>query len=213
MRKMRSSGKTRCSVCVERARRREIAAERLLDDHPRVRRRSAGLRRAARSPSGTCWAGSPGSGAGAGPSPSSRLQPREGRRVVVVAVDVAQRGSAACEGAPRRAAAVLGDGSPARARSSWSRRPARLGHPDDGKVEAPAARQRLQRREDLLVGEVSGRAEEDQRVGAALLTLRRGPIPHHERTIRDRAIARGRRLVGRRIHAASGPRDSPASRT
>ena len=40
MRKMLSSGKTSCRVAFSVARRREVAAERLLDDDPRVLRRS-----------------------------------------------------------------------------------------------------------------------------------------------------------------------------
>ena len=44
-------------------------------------------------------------------------------------------------------------------------RPARLGDADDRHVEAAAPDHRLQRREDLLVGEVAGGAEEDERVG------------------------------------------------
>ncbi len=43
--------------------------------------------------------------------------------------------------------------------------PAGLGHPDDGHGEVPAPGHRLQGGEDLLVGEVSGGAEEDEGVG------------------------------------------------
>src|SRR5262249_38077845 len=48
--------------------------------------------------------------------------------------------------------------------------PARPGHADDRDVEAPALHHRVQRREDLLEGEVAGDAEEHQRIRA-----RRGP--------------------------------------
>ena len=43
---------------------------------------------------------------------------------------------------------------------------ARLGDADDRHVEAAAPHHRLERGEDLLVGEVAGGAEEDERVGA-----------------------------------------------
>src|SRR5262249_40171800 len=53
--------------------------------------------------------------------------------------------------------------------------PPRLRHTDDGHVEVAAARHRLQGREDLLVGEVAGGAEEDEGVGArGGRTLRHG---------------------------------------
>src|SRR5580700_9421501 len=40
--------------------------------------------------------------------------------------------------------------------------PAALGHADNRNVQCPALHHRLQRGEDLLVGEIAGRAEEDQ---------------------------------------------------
>ena len=55
--------------------------------------------------------------------------------------------------------------SRARARSC-SQVPARLGDADHRHVEMAAPDHRLQRREDLLVGQVAGGAEEDQRVRA-----------------------------------------------
>ena len=46
--------------------------------------------------------------------------------------------------------------------------PAGLGDADHRHVEVAALDHRLQRREDLLVREVAGRAEEDQRVGVGV---------------------------------------------
>ena len=43
--------------------------------------------------------------------------------------------------------------------------PAGLGHADDRHVEVAALHHRLQRREDLLVGQIAGGAEEDQGIG------------------------------------------------
>src|SRR5262249_58315998 len=65
-------------------------------------------------------------------------------------------------------AAVLGHALP-RALDELVLGPARLGHADDGRVQPSALDELLQGGEDLLVGEVAGGAEEDQRVRAGLL--------------------------------------------
>src|SRR5262249_44760409 len=53
--------------------------------------------------------------------------------------------------------------------------PSRLRHADDGHVEVAAACHRLERGEDLLVGEVAGGPEEDEGVGTRSgRTLRHG---------------------------------------
>ena len=152
---------------VQRARRREVAAERLLDDRRARPRRAARPAPGARPPPGTCWAGSPGSAAGASRSPSSLAQPRERRGIVVVAVDVARAARPASANAVGVEPAVLGDAGP-RALDELLARPAR---PRDADHRARRARprraMRLQRGEDLLVGEVAGGAEEHQRVASA----------------------------------------------
>src|SRR5262249_26776288 len=61
--------------------------------------------------------------------------------------------------------AVLGD-TVARAGAHLVERPPRLRDADDGHVEVTAPCHRLQGGEDLLVGEVAGRAEENEGVGA-----------------------------------------------
>ena len=47
--------------------------------------------------------------------------------------------------------------------------PTGLGHADDRHVEVAALHHRLQRREDLLVGQIAGGAEEDQGVGMGIV--------------------------------------------
>jgi hypothetical protein len=44
--------------------------------------------------------------------------------------------------------------------------------PDDRDVEVAVLQHRLQRREDLLVGEVAGGAEEDERIGVRFAAAR-----------------------------------------
>ena len=90
----------------------------------------------------------------------------ERRRVLVVAVDVAQQAAQLVERRGIEPAvlleAVLGAGL------ELVEVPAGLGHADDRHVEVAALHHRLQRREDLLVGQIAGGAEEDQGVGVGL---------------------------------------------
>src|SRR5262249_30236850 len=105
------------------------------------------------------------------------LEPLEGLRVFVVAVDVAEVGRELLERRrvepPVLGAARLG------ARDELVAVPAREGGSDDGNVEAAPAGQRLQRGEDLLVGEVAGGAKEDQCIGR-WLGLVHGASSFHE---------------------------------
>src|SRR3989449_6686006 len=87
----------------------------------------------------------------------------ECRQVLVVAIDVAQQ---AAQRGERRGIeptvlleAVLG------ARLELFELPAGLRHADDRHVEVAAFHHRLQRRKDLLVREVAGRAEEYEGIG------------------------------------------------
>jgi hypothetical protein len=89
----------------------------------------------------------------------------ERRRVLVVAVDVPQQ---AAELVERRGIetsvlleAVTGAGL------ELVEVPARLGHADHRHAKVPTLEHRLQRREDLLVGQVARGAEEHQGVGAS----------------------------------------------
>ena len=87
----------------------------------------------------------------------------ERRRVLVVAVDVAQQAAQRVERRGIEPAvlleAVLGAGL------ELVERPAGLRHADDRHVEVAALHHRLQRGKDLLVREVAGRAEEHEGVG------------------------------------------------
>jgi hypothetical protein len=97
---------------------------------------------------------------------------RERGRLAEVALDVAQQAGELLErggiddarrgDARQHAGAQLLDRHP---------RPADA---DDGHVEPSASNHRLERGEDLLVGEVTGRAEEDKRVGGDGVGLRGG---------------------------------------
>ena len=85
-------------------------------------------------------------------------------RVPVVAVDVAEQGGQSGEDGfvnrPVSEDAVAGP------RPQDVDTPARLGDADHGDVEPIVSCECVQRREDLLVGEVAGRAVEDDRIGA-----------------------------------------------
>src|SRR5262245_11464468 len=148
--------------CVERPGRGEVAAERLLDDDTRARRTA---RLAELIDDGLEEARRDGQVVGrVGRGPQLLAQALEGLRIGVVAVDVAQRADQAGERVRIEAAAVPLDTVPG-ARFQLIAGPAGLGDPDDRDVEVAAARQRLQRGKDLLVGEVTGRPEEHERVG------------------------------------------------
>src|SRR5688500_17450206 len=83
--------------------------------------------------------------------------------IVVVAVDVPQQFHQTTKRVVVYAVPVLGKAG-ARAFAQLFDRPARLGDADDGDPERPVADHVLQRRENLLVGEIARRTEEDERV-------------------------------------------------
>ena len=99
-------------------------------------------------------------------------QRREGGRIVVIAVDVLQELDQFGEGGRIEAAvlgqAVLGAGA------ELLERPAGFGDADHGHVKISAQDHLLQRREDLLVGEIAGGAEEYQGVGKHRVLCRDG---------------------------------------
>src|SRR5262249_25565330 len=86
------------------------------------------------------------------------------RRVLVVAVDIAQKAAQPVEGRGIEPAvlleAVLG------ASPELFKIPAGLRHADDRHVEVTGLHHRLQRGKDLLVREVAGRAEEGEGIGS-----------------------------------------------
>src|SRR5882724_9151095 len=92
------------------------------------------------------------------------VQGPEGVLIRIVAVDVHQPGSERREGSLVHPASVLLD-AVAGARPELVERPAGAGHRDDGHIQVTPASHRVQGREDLLVGEVARRPEEDERIG------------------------------------------------
>ena len=84
----------------------------------------------------------------------------ERRGIVVVAVHIAQEPAQLFERGRIEAAMLLQ--AVLRPGLELVEIPAGLGHADDRHVEMAAFHHRLQRREDLLVGQVAGGAEENQ---------------------------------------------------
>ena len=149
---------------IQLSRRGEVLAEGLLDDDPGAVRaaRSRQLlhdrseeRRRNREVVGRVL--------GAGELAPERL---ERRRILVVAVDVAEQPAQRGEGVGVEAAVLLDALS--RPRLQLIEVPTRLGHADDRHVEVAALGHRLQRRKDLLEGQIAGRAEKDERVGLSV---------------------------------------------
>ena len=91
-------------------------------------------------------------------------QRRERRRRRVVAVDVAQQPTSFAKAASSTLAVLVDAVLGARSRAGPAFQPDSR-HADDRHVELAAPHQRVQRGEDLLVGEIAGGAEEHQRVG------------------------------------------------
>ena len=146
---------------VQRARRLEIAAEGLLDDHARAVGAARGGellhdRAEQRGRDGEVVR-RPLRGA-------ERLAQRlEGGRVGVVAVDVPQQAAELLERRGVETAVLLE--AVARPRLELVELPAGLRHADDRHVQVTALQHRRERREDLLVREIARRAEEDECVG------------------------------------------------
>src|SRR6202040_1573856 len=88
---------------------------------------------------------------------------RERRRVLVVAVNVVQQGGQLFESCRIDAAVFLQ--AVVRPRAKLIQIPSGLGYTNHRYIKMSALHHRLQRRENLLVGEVTGCAEEDQSVG------------------------------------------------
>ena len=98
------------------------------------------------------------------PRSASELRPElgEGRGVGVVAVDVAKQREELLERLLVHGAVVLD--AVASALLQLVEAPAGLGHPDHRNLEVSVLYEVEQRREDLLVGKIAGRTEEDERV-------------------------------------------------
>src|SRR5580704_14622384 len=94
--------------------------------------------------------------------PERLFQSLERSRIVVIAVDIIQEFDKASEVSVAEAPAMLE--TVFGARPKLFEAPAGFGHADDGDIEAFVANEALQGREDLLIGEIAGRAEEDEGV-------------------------------------------------
>ena len=187
----------------------------------RAPRRRSPTWRAARPRSRTCSAGWRGSAADALRVAERLAQRREGGGVVVVAVDVAQQAERACRRGVGSTPPPCFSRLSLRARLQLLEGPAGLGDADDRHVERAAPDHRLQRREDLLVREVAGGAEEDERVGlrrapsalGLLLDVTAEPEAHRRQDLLGEVglAARGEALVERRAQhrRRHAPRRSP----
>ena len=162
MRKIAVSSKAAEQDPIEVPRRSQVVAERLFDDDaaPRVAVRLGEL---LDDQCRTARAESPDSG----PAAARRRAPcgapgtspgRCSRRPHSAASRTASR-------TPRRSRPPCFSRLSARPRLELVEIPARLGHADHRHVEVAALHHRLQRREDLLVGQIARGAEEHQRVG------------------------------------------------
>src|SRR6266478_7625294 len=87
---------------------------------------------------------------------------RERRRVLVVTVNVAQKAGQLFES--RRIDSAVFLQAVVRPRAKLIQIPSGFGYADHGYVEMAPLHHRLQRRENLLVGQVAGRAEDNQSV-------------------------------------------------
>ena len=97
----------------------------------------------------------------------------EGRRVLVVAVNILKQSAQLVERLTDQSSAVLLDAL-LRARAQLIEGPAGLGYTDDRHVEVAALGHRLQRGKDLLVGQIARGSEEYERVGMCVAHLRPG---------------------------------------
>ena len=158
---MADSGKYCVQDAVQLAGGRQVPPERLLDHDPRV----PGAARLGQVPRHDGEQARRDRQVVHGPGGVAQLaaQGAEGRRVVVVAVDVAEQADELPGRLVRPAAVRLDAGQDPGAEPLQV--PARPGDADDRHVEVPVPHHLLERRVDLLDGEVAGRAEEDQGIG------------------------------------------------
>ena len=157
--------------------RREISAERFLDDDPRVLRQTCNLRLCQVLDDGAeqrwryrqieCWSR----------RMSQRgLQGSEGGRVVVVAADAVDQGQQAVERGRVVDAAnvVFMHQAVAHLVVPFGDSPIGRGHSDHRHRQLALLHHRIQRREDLPANEVASETEDDQGIGMRPLGLRAG---------------------------------------
>ena len=147
---------------IERARAREVAAEGLLDDDPRVPR-AAGARESVDDRREHAGRDREVVERTAGAA-ERRADPGVGRRIRVVTLDVLQEIQQLRE-CGRIDAAVLLE-AVARALAQLLEVPAGARNADHRNRELAATDKRLQRGKDLLMGEITGRTKEHERIGA-----------------------------------------------
>ena len=160
MRKIDDSGNAEREDPVQLPRRGEVGAERLLDDDAGILRAAGRAELLDHPAEQDRWNRE----VVRRPLRGAELVPdrRERRAVAVVAVDVAQESAELVESGRVEPAVLLQ--AVLRPGLELVQVPARLRHADDRHVEVAALDHGLQRREDLLVGEVAGRPEEDKGV-------------------------------------------------
>ena len=156
-------GEDLVQLAVERLRGGEVAPERLLDDDPRPVGRATRVVQRLGHPAEERRRDREVVQRSAGAAELA-LELGEGLTVGIVAVDVAQEplelGEGAAVDAPVLLQAFLGP------LLQLVEVPARLRHADDRDVERARLHHRLEAGEDLLVGEVARRPEEDERIGS-----------------------------------------------
>ena len=101
-------------------------------------------------------------------------QQGEGCLVAVIAIDVVEQRGEPVEGCGVETAVLFE--AAARAFAELLQVPAGATDADHRDIEAAAPDQRLQRRKDLVEGEVAGGAEEDEGVGGKWLAHRASPL-------------------------------------
>ena len=149
---------------IQVARRRQVLAEGLLDDDAGPFRTS-GLRQLLHDGSEE-WGRDRQVVRGVLCAAERLPERREGRRILVVPIDVAKQAGQLVERRPVEAAVLL-DALP-RSRAQLVERPAGLGDANDRHVEVAALGHRLQRGEDLLVRQIARGPEEHERVGVCV---------------------------------------------
>ena len=148
---------------VQRTRRLEVVAKRLLDDDARASRETDapktfrdGAEETRRNGEVAGWVGG---------SAKNLAQRVERGRVAIIAIDVSQQVDQTREVVVARNTAAMFVEARTRSGPELLERPAGLGHAYDRDREPTVSNQRLEGWEDLLVGKIARRAKENERIG------------------------------------------------
>ena len=183
---------------IQRSRRGEIGAERLLHDDARALRR-AGLAELLHRQSEQHWRNRQVVGRMLG---GAKLLPDRLERgwILIVAVDIAQQAQEFLEsGAIHTAVLVDAVGGPC---AELIEIPALLCHADHRNIEVAAFHHRMQRREDLLVREIAGGAEKNESVGMEIVhgvSFLRGLFPRGLFQVSTELVAHRREQLIRKV--------------